>query len=161
MKAKTPVEKFPYMLVQKGKHSTDHYLVQKSKDKDQAALNIVQNWLDMGYLSEYSVPQTLSQFLEKETGMTESDIQELIQDKKFSKIKVDLRGYSSSKLPAEALKDLTKDYQNRVAYNKSCQVAQEAVKTKNGSLAWQVIRYHQNSEYMDVSKEYFVNRESY
>src|SRR5690606_32349496 len=88
---------YPKLLVQKSKHYTSHFLLKSEKDKEKIALQIVKNWTEMGYLYlDKDVPKTFTEFCVKETGLSEEELQELDSNPKVAKLKVSLRGYSST-----------------------------------------------------------------
>jgi hypothetical protein len=144
---------YPKLLVQKSKHYTSHYLIKSEKDKHKVALKIIKSWQEMGYLYlDKTTPKTFSEFCLKETGLTEAELSELKSDPKLSKVKVSLRGYSSAVSVVDEIKRLTEDYKRQVQENDVVKKAKEAVKTKDGSLAWKVIQYYRDAEYMGTEE---------
>jgi hypothetical protein len=144
---------YPKLLIQKSKHYTSHFLLKSEKDKNKIALKILKSWTDMGYLYlDKDLPKTFTEFCTKETGFSESELQELDRQPQVAKLKVSLRGYSGTASIKEEVKKLYEDYKSRVKENNVVLKAKEALKNKDGQLAWAVVKHYQDSEYMSTEE---------
>lgn len=149
---------YPVVIEQYGKHYTSRYLANNEAERMKIGLEIIKDWKEAGYLhKDTSVPKTFELFVEKETnGMTVAEIEKMTKGT-TAKVKVQFGSYGPVSTPQEQLDALKRRYQDYSQYNKAIEVALEALKTKDGIKAWQVINYFGDGEYMQVKTQTFDN----
>ena len=149
---------YPILLKQEGKHSTAHYLITCDDDYKKAALNILKDFKDCGFLYVNKKTQTFEDYVLKETGLTVDAITDLSKGK-TANIKVQLTKYQKAETPAEQLVSLKKQYENDNSHVNLINSALNAIKTNDGDLAYRVVQKFsfEDYEYMKIREERFDN----
>lgn len=152
-----PKSPYPQLLTWKGKYGSEHYLISSQEDMDKSCLSLLKMWVNDGWI--YGVDKlakTLNEYLTEKTGLTEQELQDLMNNPAVGKLKINLTYGNGSSLKEE-IKKLTDQYREDSKCEQVFQKAKEAIKKKDGQMAWSVIKYYNGGEYMDVSLSGFNN----
>lgn len=159
MKNKTRKAPYPVLIEQKGKHYTSRYLAKNASEKLSIGLEILKDWKTSSYLEkDTTVAKTFNDYVKKETNMTVKEIEELTKGA-MAKVPVQLQKYGQPAPAAEQLKSLQNSYEQETEYNQVVELANQAIKKKDGKIAWEVIDYFRGGEYMEVETLTFDNVE--
>jgi len=149
----------PYLVYINGKHTTDHYLVDKPERVFEVCLSILEDWHHGGWLQPYNHKKyTLDNYVKERTDYTIKELEELAKHTK--EVKVALGKYLPTMTVDEMLVSLKKDFNENETHDKMVQKAKEVVKKKNKQEAPQLVDYFssRSGEYMQVRKIYFTNQ---
>lgn len=154
---KTNVKKFiPYLILVKGKHVDDHYLVDTPERIDDVCLDILNDWSYCGMLEKYERNKTtLESFVKSKTNKTIKQLQEL--SKVMGDVPVKLNHYGPTESIEKTLKSLENDFNLMQTHDNMVDKAKEAIKKKDKKIAKQLVDFFSGGEYMQVKRVSFAN----
>ena len=155
---KTTVKKFtPYLILVRGKHVNDHYLVDRPERIDDVCLDILKDWSYCGMLEKYERRKTtLESFVKAKTNKTIKQLQDLA--KAIGDVPVKLNPYGPTESVEKTLKSLENDFNLMQYHDNMVDKAKEAIKKKDKKIAKQLVDFFSGGEYMKVERISFANR---
>lgn len=136
--------KYPFLLSFNEKHGSYHYLIRSIPELYEISLQILTERYEDGWYNVGVIP-TLDELFQKAVGVGVEAFDALPQGIK-----------DNLKSKAEMAR---KDYAYYTEAAQFLEAAEQAIKDKNGKVAFQLLRDHADSEYEGFNFEYFSNVE--
>ena len=166
MKKKSILKKemiFPRYIRYESKHYNYNYLALNKKQYMEIGLLILQGFKDNYMLTKdesikkKNLEQYTLDFLTTQCPEYSLETLKELSNSKYSKLQIPLKNYASSISAQDLINKLSKEFKEINEWNLLVDRSLQALKEKNGKIAWSLIDSFRDGEYCKVKIEFFDN----